>query len=127
LRTTAKQRGGVTGKGFLPGRSGNEGGRPAGGGLMRKRLLESFHQNEPQAMAALARRWGSPKYVQDMLELLARLGGELSKDVGADTRGVEVILLNNTGPARLDPEAFRAAAARRTLETRAPHPERDTR
>jgi hypothetical protein len=28
LRTTPKQRGGVTGKGFLPGRSGNAGGRP---------------------------------------------------------------------------------------------------
>ncbi|MBE3073036.1 MAG: hypothetical protein IMZ67_08680 [Acidobacteria bacterium] len=28
LRTTRKQRGGVTGKGFLPGRSGNPGGRP---------------------------------------------------------------------------------------------------
>jgi len=38
-------------------------------------------------MAALARRWGSPKHVQDMLELLARLGGELSKDVGAARAG----------------------------------------
>src|SRR2546426_12678444 len=28
LRTTPKQRGGVTGKGFLPGHSGNAGGRP---------------------------------------------------------------------------------------------------
>jgi len=30
LRTTGKQLGGITGKGFLPGRSGNPGGRPAG-------------------------------------------------------------------------------------------------
>src|SRR5258706_4603943 len=28
LKTTRKQRGGVTGKGFLPGQSGNPGGRP---------------------------------------------------------------------------------------------------
>jgi len=28
LRTTHKQRGGVTGKGFVPGQSGNPGGRP---------------------------------------------------------------------------------------------------
>jgi hypothetical protein len=28
LKTTSKQRGGVTGRGFLPGRSGNPGGRP---------------------------------------------------------------------------------------------------
>ena len=55
LRTTAKQRGGVTGKGFLPGRSGNAGDRPGGDGLMRKRLLASFHQNEAAAMAAMAR------------------------------------------------------------------------
>jgi len=30
FRTTPKQRGGVTGKGFLPGQSGNPGGRPRG-------------------------------------------------------------------------------------------------
>ena len=86
LRATPKQRGGVTGKGFLPGRSGNEGGRPAGDGLMRKRLLESFRQNEAQAMAAMARRWGNPKYVQDMIELLARLQGELNKEAGDGER-----------------------------------------
>ena len=28
LRTTRKQRGGITGRGFMPGRSGNPGGRP---------------------------------------------------------------------------------------------------
>lgn len=28
LKTTKKQRGGVTGKGFMPGKSGNPGGRP---------------------------------------------------------------------------------------------------
>ena len=32
-------------------------------------------------MAALARRWGSPKDVQDMIELLAKLEGELGKEV----------------------------------------------
>ena len=30
MRTTRKQRGGVTKKGFVPGRSGNPGGRPKG-------------------------------------------------------------------------------------------------
>lgn len=40
---------------------------------MRERLLESFQQNEAAAMAAMARRWGNPRYVLDMWELLAKL------------------------------------------------------
>lgn len=123
LRATPKQRGGVTGKGFLPGRSGNEGGRPAGDGLMRKRLLESFRQNEAQAMAAMARRWGNPKYVQDMIELLARLQGELNKEAGDGRGHVGVIILDNNGPLPLNPPVFREAAMKRVLEPRPPHPE----
>ena len=114
LRTTAKQRGGVTGKGFLPGRSGNAGGRPGGDGLMRKRLLESFQQNEAAAMAAMARRWGNPRTVQDMWELLAKLEGELTKDVAkGEARAIQFIQVTTDGVHRLDPDAFRAAAAKR--------------
>ena len=40
MRTTSKQRGGVTGKGFLPGRSGNPGGRPK----RLARLIEQIQQ-----------------------------------------------------------------------------------
>lgn len=47
---------------------------------MRRRLRQSFEENEAQAMAALARRWGSTKHVHDMVELLAKLEGELNKD-----------------------------------------------
>jgi hypothetical protein len=81
---------------------------------MRKRLLESFHQNEAAAMAAMARRWGNPRYVQDMWELLAKLEGELSKDVAnGEAQGIQVILVTTDGVHRLDPDAFRAAAAKR--------------
>jgi hypothetical protein len=97
LRTTGKQRGGITGKGFLPGRSGNAGGRPGGEALMRRCLRKSFEENEAQAMAALARRWGSTKHVQDMVELLAKLEGEMTKETGDGARGVQIILLNNRG------------------------------
>lgn len=90
LRTTGKQRGGITGKGVRPGRSGNAGGRPGGEALMRKHLRKSFEENDVQAMAALARRWGSTKHVQDMVELLARLEGELSKEAAEGARGVTV-------------------------------------
>jgi hypothetical protein len=39
LTTTEKQRGGVTGRGFLPGHSGNPGGRPRS----EKKLLERMY------------------------------------------------------------------------------------
>ena len=123
LRTTGKQRGGITGKGFLPGRSGNAGGRPGGEALMRRCLRKSFEENEAQAMAALARRWGSTKHVQDMVELLAKLEGELTKEAGDGARGVQILLLNNQGAHPLDPEVFREAARRKALEERTPSPD----
>jgi hypothetical protein len=83
---------------------------------MRRRLRQSFEENETQAMAAMARRWTSTRYVQDMWELLAKLEGELSKDAGEKPRGVEVIFLNNQGAHPLDPEVFRQAAQRKMLE-----------
>ena len=85
---------------------------------MRKRLRKSFEENEAQAMAALARRWGSTKHVQDLVELLAKLEGELTKDAAENVRGVSVIILNNRGDSPLDPEVFREAARRKVLEAR---------
>jgi hypothetical protein len=99
-------------KPLRPGESGNRAGRPRGDALTRRRLLQSFKANQEEAMAALARRWGSPKYVQDMCELLAKLEGEFSKGTGEGPPGVSVILLHNEGPLPLDPETFRAAVAR---------------
>jgi hypothetical protein len=108
---------------FKPGTSGNPSGRPAGDGLMRKRLMRSFLSNEPQAMAAMARRWASTRYVQDMWELLAKLEGEMTKDAAEGARGISVIFFNNHGKRRLDPEVFREAARRKALEEPAPRPD----
>ncbi len=95
---------------YKPGQSGNLAGRPQGDGLMRKRLMKSFLDNEKAAMAAMARRWGSTKHVQDMWELLARLEGEMTKEAGEGARRIQVIILENHGASPLDPETFRAAA-----------------
>jgi len=116
LRTTGKQRGGVTGKGFLPGQSGNLAGRPQGDALMRKLLDESFTLSRTEAIAALCRRWASTKHVQDMVEIKARLDGELSKDTGGP--GVAVIILNNQGDTPLNPEVFRERVLARMREDR---------
>jgi hypothetical protein len=89
---------------------------------MRKRLMKSFLANEKQAMAAMARRWASTRYVQDMWELLAKLEGELSKDAGENAHRVGVIVLNKTGKRPLGPELFREAARRKALEARASGP-----
>jgi hypothetical protein len=83
---------------------------------MRRCLRKSFEENEAQAMAALARRWGSTKHVQDMWELLAKLEGEMTKEAGEGARGISVIILQNNGASPLDPEVFREAARRKALE-----------
>jgi hypothetical protein len=47
-------------------------GRPAGDGVVRKLILEPFRQSRAQALEAIRSRLESAKYVQDVLELLAR-------------------------------------------------------
>lgn len=46
MKTTAKQRGGVTGKGFMPGVSGNPGGRPRS----ERALLEKMYGEDGAAV-----------------------------------------------------------------------------
>jgi hypothetical protein len=53
----------------------------------------------------------SPRYVQDMWELLAKLEGELTKEAGEGARGISVLILNNGGATPLDPEVFQRGRA----------------
>jgi len=84
---------------------------------MRGLMAESFDLSRKDALAAMRRRWGSTRHVQDMVELFAKLEGELTKEAGEGARGVTVILLNNQGAHPLDPEFFREAARRKALDT----------
>jgi hypothetical protein len=112
LVSTGKQHGGITGKGFLPGRSGNAKGRPVGDARMRGLMAESFRLSRKEAVRALRARWSSTKYVQDMVELYAKLEGELSKDAQEGARqGVDVIVVR--GENAITPEEFRGNAEAR--------------
>lgn len=53
--TTRRLRGGVTGKGFEPGRSGNPGGRPKGT-LLDKTLVELLEADGGRDSRAIAER-----------------------------------------------------------------------
>jgi len=102
---------------FRPGISGNYSGRPAGDGLVRKLILEAFRQSRAKALEAIRRRLENPKHVQDVLELLARLEGELGKEMTDGARGISVIVIRGEGA--ISPEEFRRnAEARMALEAR---------
>jgi hypothetical protein len=83
---------------------------------MRHLMLKTLSMSEKEAVGGLCRRWGSTKHVQDMVEFLAKLEGEMTKESGEGARGVSVIILANQGASPLDPETFRAAARQKTLE-----------
>jgi len=100
---------------FPKGISANPGGRPKGQALVRTLIREAFKRRRKDVLATLERMLTNQKYALDVLSLLAKLEGELSKDAAAAGGGVQVILLNNTGPHPLDPEVFRAAATKRVL------------
>ena len=57
MRATPKQRGGVTGKGFLPGHSGNAGGRPKGSKTYAIRQLVAEALNDPKVWKEAVERY----------------------------------------------------------------------
>lgn len=90
---------------FQPGVSGNAAGRPRGDAKMRGLMAESFNLSRKEALAAMRRRWGSTRHVQDMVELFAKLEGELTKEAGEGARGISVIILQNAGASPSTPRS----------------------
>jgi len=100
---------------FKPGQSGNLAGRPQGDARIRRLLNKSLNLSEKEALAAFRRRWASTRYCQDMAELLAKLEGELNKEMTDGARGISVIVIRGEG-AILPEEFRRNAEARMALE-----------
>jgi len=85
--------------------------------VVRKLILEAFRQSRAKALQAIRRRLENPKYVQEVLELLARLEGELGREAADGPRGVSVIVIRGEGA--ISPKEFRRnAEARMALEAR---------
>jgi len=109
LKTTPKQRGGVTGKGFLPGQSGNPGGRPRS---ERTLLLEMYGENGATVYQRLEALRSHPKTpvrlkVQIDIFLIERLHGRAQQRVevgGNDGSPLAIQVVTNVP----QPEAPRA-------------------
>jgi hypothetical protein len=66
-KQAGKQRGGITGKGFVPGQSGNPKGRPKKGELELDRLNERYGSKLPNDRAWMPKPWQAALSVADKL------------------------------------------------------------
>src|SRR5262245_35899744 len=105
LRTTEEQLGGVTGKGFLPGTSGNAGGRPA----MSRHVRDLARESTPEAIATLVQVMREGKTdaarVAAALALLDRAWGRPAISIGSEEEAADraVIILESSVPRPVRP------------------------
>jgi hypothetical protein len=89
LKSTDKQRGGVTGRGFLPGQSGNPGGRRPG----ERQLLEKMYGADGQSvylrLEALRNHRRTPAKLKKEIDcfIIERLHGRPRQHVDVDATG----------------------------------------
>ncbi len=102
LRTTAKQRGGVTGKGFMPGISGNPGGRPRS----ERALLQTLHGEDGaavyQRLEELRKQAGTPAKLKAQIDffIIERLHGRAQQRVEVEG-GASLVELLAAAAARI--------------------------
>ena len=89
LKTTAKQPGGVTGRGFMPGQSGNPGGRPRSERKLLERTFgESGEKLYLELQTLLNDRTTAKKLRADIaMFLIERLHGKAPQSVEVDAGG----------------------------------------
>jgi hypothetical protein len=86
LKTTKKQPGGVTGKGFLPGRSGNPGGRPRSERKLLERLYGEDGEKVYQRLELLRNHPATPVRLKAQIDffIIERFHGRLPQSVNVD-------------------------------------------
>lgn len=104
LEATGKQLGGCTGKGFMPGQSGNPKGFPKGGKKYRfLRVIEQAMDaaTETKAVEAFRDAVGNSKRVLDALNTGGRFTREIGSEAEDATRAVRVYIVTNVDPTKL--------------------------
>jgi hypothetical protein len=83
LKTTPKQRGGVTGRGFLPGQSGNPGGRPRSERTLLERLYGEDGEQVYQRLEALRQHPKTPAKLKAQIDffIIERFHGRAQQRV----------------------------------------------
>jgi hypothetical protein len=83
LRATSKQRGGVTGKGFLPGQSGNPGGRAPGERALLAKLYGQDGQKVYHRLEVLRLDPNTPRKLQAEIDffIIERFHGRARQQV----------------------------------------------
>jgi hypothetical protein len=102
LRTARKQRGGVTGRGFLPGQSGNPGGRPKSERTLLRRMYGDAGEQVYERLEALRSHAKTPAKLKAQIDffLIERLHGRAQQHVEVEG-GAHLVDLLAAASARL--------------------------
>src|SRR5688572_22893683 len=97
--------GGITGKGFRPGQSGNPGGRKKGESLIAvpRRVLEREHQGRPvgELLVECLVKEGLKGKLPHIKEILDRVEGRVTEKVKLEGSGTNAVVVLRIPPPRV--------------------------